>query len=644
MAKQTLNKFGISDFDLYLLGEGNHFEIYDKLGAKVTTINGKAGVRFAVWAPNAKKVSLVGDFNKWDEKSHPMQNINKSGVWAIFVPGLDDGEIYKYAIHVSDGDYIQMKADPFAFQTELRPKSASVVNSLEGYKWIDKEWMKKRESFDFLTAPISIYEVHLGSWKKDFENKDFLNEWGYKNYRQLAYELVDYVKQMGYTHIELLPIMEHPLDASWGYQVISYFAPTSRFGTPQDFMFFVDHCHQNGIGVILDWVPAHFPVDDHGLINFDGTQLYAYKSWKKGFHKEWGTLVFDYGRNEVINFLISNALFWFEKYHIDGLRVDAVASILYLDYSRNDGEWEPNVFGGRENLEAIAFIKKMNEVVHLKHKGILMIAEESTAYPLVSRPTYLGGLGFDLKWNMGWMNDTLRYFMHEPIHRKYLQNLITFSLLYAFHENFILPISHDEVVHGKRSLYEKMPGDQWQKFANLRLFFIYMFGHPGKKLNFMTNDIAQYNEWYEGNSIDWFVLDFDLHKKLNFFFQNLSKLYLSHPALFEIDFQYEGFEWVDFSDYDNSVISFIRKSRNNNEVLLFVLNFTPVLRENYILGVPFPGFYQEIFNSDSELYGGSNNGNFGGVNTVFEKKNQWQNTIKLTIPPLAGVIFKYKHE
>lgn len=642
MAKKLLDKYGITDFDLYLLGEGNHFEIYEKLGAKVTTIDGKKGVRFAVWAPNAKKVSLVGDFNKWDEKSHPMHNIKKSGVWAIFVPELSDGEIYKYAIHVRDGDYVQMKADPFAFQTELRPRTASVVNSLEGYDWSDKKWMKSRESFDFITSPISIYEVHPGSWKRDYENKDFPNEWGYKNYRQLAVELVEYVKRIGYTHIELLPIMEHPLDASWGYQVINYFAPTSRFGTPQDFMFFVDYCHQNNIGVILDWVPAHFPMDNHGLVNFDGTQLYAYKSWKKGFHKEWGTLVFDYGRNEVINFLISNALFWFEKYHVDGLRVDAVASILYLDYSRNDGEWEPNVFGGRENLEAIAFIKKMNEVVHLRHKGILMIAEESTAYPLVSRPTYLGGLGFDLKWNMGWMNDTLKFISLDPVHRKYHQNLITFSLLYAFHENFILPISHDEVVHGKRSLYEKMPGDQWQKFANLRLFFMYMFGHPGKKLNFMTNDIAQYNEWYEGDSVNWFVLEYDVHNKLNFFFKDINNFYLSHPCLYEIDFNYDGFEWVDFSDNVNSVISFIRKSKNNKEILLFILNFTPVLRQNYILGVPFSGYYSEIFNSDSELYGGSNKGNFGGVGSVSEVKNQWQNSIKITIPPLAGVIFKYE--
>jgi 1,4-alpha-glucan branching enzyme len=642
MAKKTQEKYDISDFDLYLLGEGNHFEIYEKLGAKVITINGVKGVRFAVWAPNAKKVSVVGNFNNWNEKSHLMGNVKKSGVWALFIPGLDDGEIYKYAIYVKEGNYVQMKADPFAFQTELRPKTASIVNSLDKFRWNDSYWMKQRESFDFQTAPISIYEVHLGSWKKDYKNSDFPNEWGYKNYKQYAYELVDYVKQMGYTHIELLPIMEHPLDASWGYQVINYFAPTSRFGTPEDFMFFVDYVHENGIGIILDWVPAHFPMDDHGLINFDGTQLYAYKNRKKGFHKEWGTLVFDYGRNEVINFLISNALFWFEKYHIDGLRVDAVASMIYLDYSRNDGEWEPNVFGGRENLEAISLIKKMNEVVHLRHKGILMIAEESTAYPLVSKPTYLGGLGFDLKWNMGWMNDTLKYFQLDPIHRKYHQNLITFSLWYAFRENFILPISHDEVVHGKRSLYEKMPGDQWQKFANIRLFFVYMFGHPGKKLNFMTNDIAQYNEWYEAESLNWFVLDHDNHSKLNFFFRDINNFYTTHRSLFEIDFSNEGFEWVDFSDFENSAISFIRKSKNSNEILLFVLNFTPVLRENYVLGVPHNGFYSEILNSDSEIYGGSNKGNYGGVYSVPEIKNQWQNTIKITLPPLAGVVFKYE--
>jgi 1,4-alpha-glucan branching enzyme len=639
MGKKEFAKYGISDFDLYLLSEGNHYDIHEKLGAKVKTIDGVKGVRFAVWAPNAKSVCVTGNFNFWSQESHPMVNVMNSGVWALFVPGLNEGEVYKYAIKSQNND-IHLKADPFAFQAELRPKTASVVNSLEGYSWNDVNWMDKRSKMDFQKSPFSIYEVHLGSWKKDFNNFDFPTDAGYKNYRQIAYEIVDYAKVMGYTHIELLPVMEHPLDESWGYQVVSYFAPTSRYGTPQDFMFFIDYCHQNGIGVILDWVPAHFPTDEHGLNNFDGTQLFAYKSLKKGFHKEWGTLIFDYGRNEVRNFLISNALFWFEKYHIDGLRVDAVASMLYLDYSRNEGEWEPNIYGGRENLEAIDFIKKLNEVVHSYHKGIVTIAEESTAFPMVSRPTYIGGLGFDMKWNMGWMNDTLKYFSKEPIHRKYHQNMITFSLWYAFNENFVLPISHDEVVHGKKSLLEKMPGDEWQRFANLRLFFLYMFGHPGKKLNFMSNDIAQYKEWNVKDSLDWFVLDFDLHKKLNYFVKDLNALYNNHPAMYDVDFRPEGFEWVDFSDADSSVIAYIRKSESSKEVLLFVMNMTPVIREGYKLGVPFDGYYKELLNSDGNEYGGSGNGNAGGVKSVHKKKNQWFNTISITLPPLAGIIFK----
>jgi 1,4-alpha-glucan branching enzyme len=643
MSKTKLTKYGISDFDLYLLSEGNHFRIYDKLGAKLKEINGVEGVLFSVWAPNAKGVSVTGNFNSWDIISHPMEKIKNSGVWVLFIPGLKEGEVYKYAIKSKNTDKVNLKADPFAFQSETRPRTASVVNSLQNYEWNDKEWFDKRANMDFQKSPFSIYEVHLGSWKKDFKNENFPNDSGYKSYRQIAYELVDYVKSMGYTHIELLPIMEHPLDESWGYQVVSYFAPTSRYGSPQDFMFFVDYCHQNGIGVLLDWVPAHFPTDEHGLNNFDDTQLFAYKSWKKGFHKEWGTLVFDYGRNEVRNFLISNALFWLEKYHIDGLRVDAVASILYLDYSRNPGEWEPNIYGGRENLEAIDFIKKLNEVVHLYHKGIVMIAEESTAFPMVSRPTYIGGLGFDMKWNMGWMNDSLQYFSKEPVHRKYHQNMITFSLWYAFNENFVLPISHDEVVHGKKSLLEKMPGDDWQRFANQRLFFLYMFGHPGKKLNFMSNDIAQYKEWNVKDSMDWFVMDFEMHKKLNYFVKDLNNLYVNNPAMYELDFKSEGFEWVDFSDADNSVIAFLRKSENNKEILLFVLNMTPVLRENYYLGVPFDGYYKEILNSDSEIYGGSGKGNAGGVNSIPEKRNQWFNTICMTIPPLGGIVFKYEN-
>jgi len=634
--------YDISDFDLYLLGEGNHFESYEKFGAKLIEIDGIKGVQFAVWAPNAKEVSVIGDFNDWNPESNVMENFRNSGVWALFIPGLKQGDLYKYAIKSHHEDRISQKTDPYAFCTELRPKTAAVVYDIDKYQWNDNEWMENRKHFDFQHNPISIYEVHLGSWKKDYHNEDFYNQWGYKNYRQLAYEIVDYAKQMGYTHIELLPVMEHPLDESWGYQVINYFAPTSRYGTPEDFMFFIDLCHQNGLGVILDWVPAHFPTDDYGLNNFDTTQLYAYKSWKKGFHKDWGTLIFDYGRNEVINFLISNALFWLKKYHIDGLRVDAVASILYLDYSRNDGEWEPNVFGGRENLEAIQFVKKLNELTHLYHPGTLMIAEESTAFPAVSRPTYLGGLGFDMKWNMGWMNDILTYFTKEPIHRKYHHNLITFSLWYAFSENFILPISHDEVVHGKGALLSKMPGDLWQKFANMRLFFGFMFGHPGKKLNFMGNDIGQHNEWNHSSSLDWFVLDYDFNKKLNHFFKDLNHLYRNSPALYEVDFSGEGFQWVDFSDSDSSVASFLRRSKDNKEILLFTFNFTPVPRENYQLGVPYAGYYREILNSDAKEYGGSGMGNMGGVNTVPHIRFLCNDSIYINLPPLAVNIFKYE--
>jgi 1,4-alpha-glucan branching enzyme len=634
--------YDISDFDLYLLGEGNHFESYEKFGAKLLEIDGIKGVQFAVWAPNAKEVSVIGDFNDWNPESDIMENVRNSGVWALFIPGLKQGDLYKYAIKSHHEDWISQKTDPYAFCTELRPKTAAVVYDIDKYQWNDNEWMENRKYFDFQHNPISIYEVHLGSWKKDYHNEDFYNQWGYKNYRQLAYEIVDYAKKMGYTHIELLPVMEHPLDESWGYQVINYFAPTSRYGTPEDFMFFIDLCHQNGLGVILDWVPAHFPTDDYGLNNFDTTQLYAYKSWKKGFHKDWGTLIFDYGRNEVINFLISNALFWLKKYHVDGLRVDAVASILYLDYSRNDGEWEPNVFGGRENLEAIQFIKKLNELTHLYHPGTLMIAEESTAFPAVSRPTYLGGLGFDMKWNMGWMNDILTYFSKEPIHRKYHHNLITFSLWYAFSENFILPISHDEVVHGKGALLSKMPGDLWQKFANMRLFFGFMFGHPGKKLNFMGNDIGQHNEWNHSSSLDWFVLDYDYNKKLNHFFKDLNHLYRNSPALYEVDFSGEGFQWVDFSDSDSSVASFLRRSKDNKEILLFTFNFTPVPRENYQLGVPYAGYFREILNSDAKEYGGSGMGNMGGVNTVPHIRFLCNDSIYVNLPPLAVNIFKYE--
>lgn len=635
----------ITDYDLYLIGEGNHYKIYEKLGAKIKKVNKTMGVHFAVWAPHAKAVSVIGDFNNWKEGAHPMENLNNAGVWSLFIPGIKEGDKYKYAIKSKKGD-IKIKSDPFAFQAEVRPQTASVVSSLKDFKWKDSEWMKERARSNYKRKPMSIYEVHLGSWKRNLneESEYPKNEWGFLNYRQLVHELVDYAKELGFTHLELLPVMEHPLDTSWGYQVVNYFAPTSRFGTPDDFMYFIDYCHRNDIGVILDWVPAHFPTDEHGLNDFDGEQIYAYQNPKKGFHKDWGTLIFDYGKNEVVNFLVSNALFWFSKYHIDGLRVDAVASMLYLDYSRNDGEWEPNIYGGNENLEAVEFIKKLNKSVHKYNKGVVMIAEESTNWHGVTKPVHLGGLGFDMKWNMGWMNDVLRYFSTDPIYRKFNHNQITFSLWYSFNENYLLPISHDEVVHGKRSLIDKMPGDLWQKFANVRLFFGFMFGHPGKKLNFMGNDFAQFREWNCEWQLDWELFENDFNKKLNLYFKDLQKLYLEHKEFWEVDFESRGFNWIDFSDAEQSVLSFIRYSNDRKDFLVFTCNMTPVLRESYLIGVPQPGYYKEIFNSDAEIYGGSGKGNLGGVESFKERRFQHDNTLSLTLPPLAINIFKLQKE
>ena len=632
--------YDITDFDLYLLGEGNHFESYEKFGAKLIEIEGKKGVQFAVWAPNAKEVSVIGDFNDWNPESDVMENVRNSGVWALFIPGLKEGDLYKYAIKSHHEDWISQKTDPYAFCTELRPKTAAVVYDIDKYKWNDNEWMENRKNFDFQHNPISIYEVHLGSWKRDYNNKDFYNQWGYKNYRQLAYEIVEYAKQMGYTHIELLPVMEHPLDESWGYQVINYFAPTSRYGTPGDFMFFIDLCHQNGLGVILDWVPAHFPTDDYGLNNFDTTQLYAYKSWKKGFHKDWGTLIFDYGRNEVINFLISNALFWLKKYHIDGLRVDAVASILYLDYSRNDGEWEPNVFGGRENLEAIQFIKKLNELTHLYHPGTLMIAEESTAFPAVSRPTYLGGLGFDMKWNMGWMNDTIEYIKQDPYHKRHHHNSLTFSLTYAFSENYILPLSHDEVVHGKCSMLSKMPGIYEDKFANLRAYYAYMYAHPGKKLLFMGGEFAQFSEWNYATELDWLLLEYDLHKKMQDFVRDLNHFYREDSCFWELDDNWEGFRWIDPNDYLQNILTFQRKNKAG-ESLIVACNFAPVHRSSYRLGVEEPGTYEPVFHTEEAKYGG-NGTKIESVNSMDEEWLGFPYTIAVDLPPLSTVFFKKK--
>jgi len=628
-----------SKFDLHLFGEGNNYKIYEKLGAHEKEFEGVRGVHFAVWAPNAKSVSVMGDFNDWQADIYQMENVNSSGTWVLFIPGVEAGAMYKYSIRSKKDDRMRIKSDPYAFYSQMRPDNASIVYEPENYKWTDTEWVNMRREWNYKNSPVSIYEVHLCSWKREHSD-DFPNEWGFKNYRLLAREIVEYVKEMGYTHIELLPVMEHPLDKSWGYQVVNYFAPTSRHGTPEDFMYFVDYCHQNDIGVILDWVPGHFPTDAHGLFDFDGKEIYAYEDPKKGFHKDWGTMVFDYGRNEVRNFLISNALFWLEKYHIDGLRVDAVASMLYLDYSRDDGEWEPNVHGGNENLEAIEFLRTLNEKVHESHKGVMMIAEESTSWKGVTAPVYLGGLGFDMKWNMGWMHDVLYYFSLDPIFRKFHHNKITFSLWYSFDENFLLPISHDEVVYGKKSLIEKFQGDIDQKFATLRLFMGFMFAHPGKKLNFMTNDIAQYNEWNSEAGLDWNVMEFDRNEKFNLFFKDLNNLYKKHKAFYDVDFKSDGFQWIDFTDADAGVISFIRYTEGKKDFLVFTYNMTPIVRESYMLGVPEKGFYKELFNSDAVEYGGSGIGNLGGIESIDGRRNNFDNSISVTLPPLGVNVFK----
>ena len=620
----------LSDFDLYLHSEGNHHHIYDCLGAHPT----KKGVRFAVWAPNARRVSVVGDFNAWNGGQHPMQTRGNAGIWELFIPDLTPGTLYKYEIKTQNGD-IFTKSDPYAFCTEHRPRTASVVYQPDDALWSDADWLQTRQQRDPYTEPIAIYEVHLGSWRRNpLEDNRPLT------YRELAHELVEYVLEMGYTHIELLPIMEHPLDESWGYQVTGYYAPTSRFGTPDDFKYLVNHCHAHGIGVILDWVPAHFPTDAHGLAQFDGSVLYEHADPRQGTHPDWGTLIFNYGRNEVRNFLVANALFWIEKYHIDGLRVDAVASMLYLDYSRKEGEWIPNPYGGRENLDAIAFMHQLNTLIHEKFPGVLIIAEESTAWPGVSRPVYLGGLGFGFKWNMGWMNDTLSYISKEPIHRKHHHDNLTFGLVYAFHENFILVLSHDEVVHGKRALIDKMPGDRWQKFANLRVFYAFQYAHPGKKLLFMGGELGQWQEWNSQESVHWHLLAEPDHAGLKRFVRDLNTLYRGEPALYERDFDPEGFEWISLHDASNSVLSFLRRARSHDAPLVFACNFTPIPRENYRIGVPTPGTYRELINSDSERYGGSNMGNLGAVHTEPIASHGHPQSLQITLPPLAAVMFK----
>jgi 1,4-alpha-glucan branching enzyme len=627
----------VSDFDLYLIGEGNHLRLYDILGAHTCSIDGVAGVRFAVWAPGARRVSVVGNFCGWDGRRFPMRLHPGAGVWEIFVPGLAAGTVYKYEIQSGAGE-VFLKADPVAFQAELRPNTASVVADLHAYEWGDGEWMHAREQNPSLDRPFAVYEVHLGSWRRGGEGGvDPLS------YREIAPLLADYVVDMGFTHVELLPVMEHPYDPSWGYQVTGYYAPTARFGAPADFKYLVDHLHQRGIGVILDWVPAHFPKDAHALRRFDGTALYEHEDPRLGEHPDWGTMIFNFGRNEVRNFLVANALFWLQEYHVDALRVDAVASMLYLDYSRQEGQWVPNRFGGRENLEAIDFIQKLNATVRERVPGALMIAEESTSWPAVTQPPHLGGLGFHLKWNMGWMNDFLRFMREEPIHRKYHFNLLTFSLMYAFSEKFVLPFSHDEVVHGKGSLPNKMPGDDWQKFANLRLALALMWAHPGKKLLFMGIEFGQWREWSEERSLDWHLLEEGpLHSGMQRFVQSLNVLYHSLDAMWRCDFTHEGFEWVDFRDVEQSVVTFVRRSRPGDEVL-FAFNFTPVPRHHYRIGVPAAGFYRELLNSDAEIFGGSNAGNSGGADSEEVPAQGRPHSISVTLPPL-GMLALRRHE
>jgi len=621
----------ITDFELHLHTEGTHYETYHTLGAHLVEAEGVKGVRFAVWAPNAETVTLAGEFNQWDTRRHPMRRRN-GGVWEIFIPGLGEGTPYKYNVRSRFNAYQQLKADPYAFECEVPPKSASVVWNVDKYQWRDGEWLEARGRTDWLKAPVSIYEVHLESWMRG-PHGQFLR------YRELAVNLVEYIKRMGYTHIELLPIMEYPFSGSWGYQVIGYFAPTSRFGPPEDFMYLVDECHRAGIGVIVDWVPAHFPKDAHGLAFFDGTALYEHADPRKGEQQDWGTLVFNFGRNEVRSFLISNAMFWLKQYHIDGLRVDAVASMLYLDYSRKAGEWIPNQYGGNENLEAIEFIRRFNELAHTM-PGAITIAEESTAFPGVSKPVYLNGLGFTMKWNMGWMHDMLHYFSQDPIHRKYHHNNITFSMLYAFTENFVLPVSHDEVVYGKRSLIDKMPGDEWQRFANVRAFLAYMYAHPGKKLLFMGQEIGQREEWNHNEGRNWDLLTFEYHRKLQFLVAELNRFYRASPALYQVDFHHKGFEWVDLRDVQSSVISFLRRAEDPQDFILFCCNFTPVVREGYAIGVPDEGIYEEVLNTDSHLFGGSNVGNAPWVASRHAPLHDRQHSISITLPPLAVLAFR----
>ncbi len=636
--KNTNVKYGISlltDHDIYLFKEGNHFTLYEKLGAHRMKVDRKEGTLFSVWAPNARKVSVMGDFNHWDNAAHQLRpREDGSGIWEGFIPGVREAGAYKYHIISHHQRYRVDKSDPFAFHSQGPPGNASVVWNLD-YTWNDTSWMHARRTANSIHAPLSIYEVHFGSWRRVPEegNRPL-------TYREMAHYLADYVKEMGFTHIEFLPLMEHPFYGSWGYQTVGYFAPTGRYGAPQDLMYLIDHLHQHGIGIIMDLVPSHFPDDIHGLVFFDGTHLYEHADPKKGFHPDWKSYIFNYGRHEVRSFLISSAMFWLNKYHADGLRVDAVASMLYLDYGREEGEWIPNAYGGKENLEAIHFLKRLNEMVYGSHPDVQTIAEESTAWPMVSRPVYVGGLGFGMKWNMGWMHDTLDYFSQDPVFRKYHHNQLTFSIWYGFTENFVLPLSHDEVVHGKGSLFGKMSGDEWQKYANLRLLFGYMYGHPGKKLLFMGGEIAQWKEWNHEESLEWHVLEYRFHRGVQQWVRDLNHLYRSEPALYELDFQAEGFQWVDFHNWEESVISFMRRGSNPDDIFLIVCNFTPVPRYSYRIGVPKRGLWKEMLNSDADFYGGSGQGNAGGARTARIPCHGQPYSLSLVLPPLGILFFK----
>ena len=623
----------LTEHDIYLFKEGSHARLYEKFGCHLAERDGVAGAYFSVWAPNARRVSVIGDWNDWNAAAHPLAvRGDSSGVWEGFVPGVSRGQAYKYRVVSNVGGYEVEKADPFAFSAEPPPKTASRAWNLD-YHWGDAAWMAARGAANALDAPMSIYEMHLGSWQRADGNRLL-------SYSEIAQPLAEYLRDMGFTHVELMPVTEHPFYGSWGYQTTGYYAPTARYGSPEEFMYLVDTLHQHGVGVILDWVPSHFPGDEHGLVHFDGTALYEHADPKQGFHPEWTSQIFNYGRNEVRGFLVSSALFWLDRYHVDGLRVDGVASMLYLDYARKEGQWVPNRYGGRENLEAVEFLRLLNQAVYRDHPDVQMMAEESTSWPMVSRPVYLGGLGFGIKWNMGWMHDTLKYFSQDPVHRKYHHYQLTFSIWYAFYENFVLPLSHDEVVHGKGALIGKMPGDSWQQFANLRLLYGYMWGHPGKKLLFMGGEFGQRREWAHEESLEWHVLQYPEHAGLQRWVTDLNRLYRSEPALYQVDFEQSGFEWVDCNDSEQSVLTFLRRPRGGGPPVLVACNFTPVPRTNYIVGVPCGGYWREVANSDATLYGGSGMGNLGGVEAAPVAAHGRLHSLAVTLPPLAVVMFK----